>query len=89
MNIQKHIRSLVLPVAMLAGLLLHSYCGRFYSVVPYLVFTMLFLSYTAIDVRQMKVSRLDIWLMLFQLSFCGVSYAIGSSATALWPTASW
>ena len=72
-----HIRSFVLPVAMLAGLLLHSYCGRFYGVVPYLVFTMLFLSYTAIDVRQMRVSRLDVWLMAFQLAFCAVCYAAG------------
>lgn len=68
MQFQKHIRSLVLPFAILMGLLLHTYCGMLYPIVPGLVFTMLFLSYTAVDVRKMHFSRLDFWLMLIQVS---------------------
>lgn len=66
-NIKSHIRSLVLPVAILMGFIFHTYCGMLYRIVPYTVFTMLFLSYSAIDVKKMAPSWLDVWLMLFQI----------------------
>lgn len=67
MILRRHIRSLVLPTAMLLAVLLHPVCGYFYRFVPYLVFTMLFLNYTAVDVRKMHPSWLHLWLLLFQI----------------------
>lgn len=61
-----HIRSIILPIAMLVGFLCHKYCGAVYFLAPYLVFTMLFLSYTAIDVKKMRVSKLDVYLLIAQ-----------------------
>lgn len=63
---KQHIRSLVLPFAILMGIAFHNICGMFYVIVPTLVFTMLFLSYTALDVRKMHLSWMHLWLLLFQ-----------------------
>ncbi len=63
---KNHIRSLVLPVAIVLGFLFHPFCGHLYVIVPGLVFTMLFLNYTAVDVRKMHLSWMDFWIALFQ-----------------------
>ena len=63
----KRYRSLVLPFAILAGLLLHSQLAALRNVTPYLIFTILLLNYTAVDMKKMKVTGLDIWLLLFQI----------------------
>lgn len=60
-------RSLVLPIAIILGFIFHNFCGSMYCIVPYLVFTMLFLSYSAVDVRKMHFSRLQFWLLLTQV----------------------
>ena len=39
-------RSLVLPIAIILGFIFHNFCGSMYCIVPYLVFTMLFLNYS-------------------------------------------
>ncbi len=78
MNIKGHIRSLVLPVAMLLGFVFHHFFGSLYGLAPYLVFSMLFISYTAIDIRKLRPCRMDFWLMLFQLAFALVSYFAGT-----------
>lgn len=65
---KKHIRSFILPIALLCGFLFHKYCGALYFIVPGLVFTMLFLNYTAIDVKKMHVSGLDGWLLTLQMA---------------------
>lgn len=63
---KKHIRSLVLPFAIVMGFLFHPFCGSLYCIVPILVFTMLFLNYTAVDVRKMHLSMMDFYIALFQ-----------------------
>ena len=63
----KRYRSLVLPFAIVAGLLLHSQLTALRNVAPYLIFTILLLNYTAVDMKKMKVTGLDCWLLLFQI----------------------
>lgn len=77
MALKSHIRSLVLPVAMTLALVFHGFFGRLYFLAPYLVFTMLFISYTAIDFREMRPKWMDFWLMAFQIFFCLLSYGAG------------
>lgn len=69
-------RSYVLPVALLMGLLLHRWCAAFNFVVPYLIFTILLLSFSAVDIKKLRISRLDIWLMLFQIVVSLGSYLV-------------
>ena len=59
-------RSYVLPIAILLGLLLHRYCAMFNFLVPYLIFSILLLTFCAVDIRRLRMSKIDIWLMLFQ-----------------------
>ena len=68
--------SIILPIAILSGLLLHSVCNTLYVAVPYLIFTMLLLNYCALDVRKMHLSRMHLWLLLTQGGLCLVSYAV-------------
>lgn len=60
-------RSYVLPFALLLGLLFHSYIATLSVLVPFLIFIMLFFTYSSIQIRKMRVSFFDLWLILFQL----------------------
>lgn len=60
-------RPYVLPVAILLGLLLHRWCALFSVAVPHIIFCILLLTFTAVDLRKLKVTMLDVWLMLFQV----------------------
>lgn len=60
-------RSFVLPIAIVLGLLLHEYCAMFTPYVPILIFAMLLLNFAAVDVKKLKITMLDVWLMLFQI----------------------
>lgn len=60
-------RSYVLPFALLLGLIFHSYIAALSALVPFLIFIMLFFTYSSIQIRNMRVSFFDLWLVLFQL----------------------
>lgn len=57
----------VLPVAILLGLLLHRYCAMFSFLVPFIIFCILLLTFCAVDIRKLRIGKLDIWIMLFQI----------------------
>ena len=60
-------RSYVLPVAILLGILLHRQLVLLRAVTPYLIFTILLLNNAAVDMKKLKVTMLDVWVMLFQV----------------------
>ena len=60
-------RPYVLPVAIVLGLLLHRWCAIFSFLVPYIIFCILLLTFSAVDLRRLKFRPLDLWLMLFQV----------------------
>lgn len=45
------IRPYVLPIAIVLGLLFHTWCGLIRIIVPYLVFSILLLNFAAVDVK--------------------------------------
>lgn len=61
------IRPYVLPIAIVLGLLLHKWCAMFSVAVPFIIFAILLLTFTAVDLRSLKFRMLDFWLMLFQI----------------------
>lgn len=61
------IRSYILPIAIVLGLLLHEYCASFSVAVPYLIFSILLLTFSAVDVRKLKFSPMFVWILLFQI----------------------
>ena len=61
------LRSYVIPFAIVIGLLFHQHLVYLREVTPYLIFTILLLNYVAVDIKKMKVTMLDVWIMLFQI----------------------
>ena len=63
-------RSLVLPLAIVFGLLFHTWCSTMTVIVPYLIFTILLLNFTAVNIKQLRLIRMtgmNISLLLFQI----------------------
>ena len=60
-------RSLVLPVAIVLGLIFHHFLAGYNFLVPYLIFTILLLNFVSVDIKKLRFSWLDVWLMLFQI----------------------
>jgi len=69
-------RSYVLPIAIVLGLIFHKYCALFSVAVPYIIFAILLLTFSAVDVKRMHLRRLDVWLLLFQVFVSLGSYLI-------------
>ncbi len=69
-------RPYVLPVAIVLGLLLHRWCAMFSFLVPYIIFSILLLTFTAVDLRKLRMTMLDVWLMLFQIVVSTACYLI-------------
>ena len=63
----KRYRSLVLPLAIVVGLLFHRYLAMARPIVPFLIFTILFLNFSSVEVRSLRVRPLHWWLLAFQL----------------------
>ncbi len=60
-------RPFVLPFAILLGFLFHRTLVSLNYLTPYLIFLILFLTLCDMDIRQIRISRLHICLLLFQL----------------------
>ncbi len=92
-----HFRNLVLPVSIIIGIFFHSYFDRLTPLIPSLIFALLFISFSNIELKKMKVSMFHFQLILFQLIFSlGIyfilklydeSIAQGVLVTVLTPTA--
>jgi len=67
-------RSYVLPAAILLGFIFHRFCGAMAVVSPYMIFVILLLTFCAVDVRKMKPTMLDLWLVLIQIGLCISGY---------------
>ena len=70
------IKSYVLPIAIVLGLLLHDYCAAFSVVVPYIIFTILLLTFSAVDITKLRFKPLFVWIILFQVEVSLGGYAL-------------
>ena len=68
MSLQKKIRPYVLPAAILLSLLFHQGLGRLDGITPYLIFSILLLTFSAVDLRSLRPSPMEFWIALFQLA---------------------
>ena len=69
-------RSLVLPFALVFGFIFHHFLAGFNFIVPYLIFVILLLNFVSVDVKKLRFSWLDAWLMLFQIVVSLGSYLL-------------
>ena len=70
------VKSIALPIAMITGSVLSGFFAGLVSVTPYLIFTMLFITFCRIDLSQMKPSMLHFWLLVCQIFGCVVVYLL-------------
>ena len=61
------LRSYILPMAIILGLLLHNWCSLLAWIVPYFIFIILLLNFVAVNLRKLQISSMHLWLMLFQI----------------------
>ncbi|MDO5443558.1 MAG: transporter [Bacteroidia bacterium] len=66
----KKYRSLVLPAVIILGLIFHRFCGALAFISPYLIFAILLLTFCAVDIRKLKPTLFDLWLVIIQLWLC-------------------
>ncbi|MCR5013283.1 MAG: transporter [Bacteroidales bacterium] len=91
-------KSWILPIAIVLGLFFHEHIVVLQPALPYLIFLMLYFSFNALDVKKMRFTMFDFWLLLFQLVVSTACYflirpfdeivAQGAFVTVLAPTAS-
>lgn len=73
------VKPYVLPVALLLGALFHTACASIAFTTPYIIFTILLLTFAAVEIRSLRLSWLDLWLVLFQtLVSIGMYYLLTS-----------
>ena len=70
------VKSYVLPIAIVLGLLLHDYCAALSVVVPYIIFTIILLTFTAVDILKLRFKPLFAWIILFQVGVSIGGYAL-------------
>ena len=90
-------KSWILPIAIVLGIFFHEYIIVLQPALPYFIFLMLYFSFNSLDVKTMKFSMFDFWLLLFQLVVSTTVYflirpfdeiiAEGAFVTVLAPTA--
>lgn len=70
------IKTWMLPLAMLTGAFFYDFFQHLSFLTPYLIFSMLFITYCKLSFRDLKFSRLHLWLLLVQVVGCVVVYGI-------------
>ncbi len=73
---RNNLQTILMPVAMLTGGLLHHRLGRLGFMTPYLIFAMLFIPFCGVRAREMRISGLHITLLMFQAVVGVITYAI-------------
>ena len=61
------IKSYMMPIAMITGVLLHQYMDGIAFLTPYLIAVMLLITYCDISLKDIHFTRLHLWLILIQV----------------------
>lgn len=93
----QRLKSWILPIAIVLGIFFHEYIVVLQPALPYFIFLMLYFSFNSLDVKTMRFTMFDFWLLLFQLVVSTAVYFIirpfseivaqGAFVTVLAPTA--
>lgn len=93
----KKLRPYMMPFAMTLGAIFYQFFGLLSFLTPYIIFIMLFFTYSKLKLSQIRLSRLHLWLILIQiagsltvfllLSGINITVAQGAMICMLAPTA--
>ncbi|MDE7418613.1 MAG: transporter [Muribaculaceae bacterium] len=68
------LKPFMLPIAMLGGILFYPWMGYVQFLSPYLIFTMLFITYCKLDFRHIALGRFQWVLLVIQMLISAVAY---------------
>lgn len=71
---KSQIKTLMLPVAMIAGAVFYPWMGYLTFLSPYLIFSMLFITYCKLKISDFKPNKFELTLLLTQLALAAVAY---------------
>ncbi len=63
----KKIKPYMMPTAIMVGAIFYRFFDTLSFLTPYLIFVMLFLTYCNLKLKEMRLSRLHLWLILIQI----------------------
>lgn len=96
-TVMQRFKSWILPIAIVLGIFFHEHIVVLQPALPYFIFLMLYFSFNSLDVKTMRFTMFDFWLLLFQLVVSTACYFIilpfdgiiaqGAFVTVLAPTA--
>lgn len=72
----KILKGYMMPIAMTLGVLFYPFFGALAFITPYLIFIMLFLTYSKLKFSEIRFSRLHIWLVSIQILGCLAVYML-------------
>ena len=72
----KKLRSYALPIAMILGVLAHSFAASVAFLTPYLLFFMLLVSYCKLDTTNMRITPMYAWLLVVQFIGAWIVYLL-------------
>ena len=72
----KFIKDWMLPIAMVTGALTHQWMGKLSFLTPYLLFTMLLITFCKISWKDIRFHPAHLWLLLIQLLGSTVAYLL-------------
>lgn len=70
------LRTYALPLAMVAGVIAHSFAASIAFLTPYLLFAMLLVSYCKLDVSHLRITPMYAWMLLVQFAGAWIVYFI-------------
>lgn len=70
------IKTWMLPLAMLSGAFFYEFFQQLAFLTPYLIFSMLFITYCKLSFQDLKFSRLHLWLLTIQIIGCLLVYGV-------------
>ncbi|MDE5796292.1 MAG: transporter [Muribaculaceae bacterium] len=75
-------KSLVLPIALIGGYFLRQICAMVSFLVPYVIFAILVLTFSGVKLSRLRPTKLDLWIVLFQIIVSFGSYQIVMALTS-------
>lgn len=73
-SLRQRIKPWLLPIAMIGGILFHDIIAQVAFITPYLIFTMLFITFCKVKPNEFKVARLSLPLLAIQIGGAVISY---------------
>lgn len=62
-----NLRPYVLPATIILGIAFHRWLNVISGITPFLIFIILVLTFASVDIRQLRLHKFDLWIILLQL----------------------